>query len=151
MRKTIFSYVWMAATVWTLSNCNSSQKQSSDEAATDSLTTLISPQPEATDYYGTYSGTLPCADCEGIQTTLTLGNDASYSLKSEYLGKKGEVFEEKGTYHVLENQVIELTNSSSKEKSYYKLLTDALAVSDSLGNTNKGELAEQYKLKKQDR
>ncbi|CAM5210720.1 hypothetical protein OURE66S_02644 [Oligella ureolytica] len=32
-----------------------------------------------------YEGLLPCADCEGIQTKLTLNNDGNYTLEQYYL------------------------------------------------------------------
>jgi len=39
----------------------------------------------ALDWTGTYAGTLPCADCSGIRTTLTLSPAHTYVLKSTYL------------------------------------------------------------------
>lgn len=36
---------------------------------------------------GTYEGILPCADCEGIKTSLTLDAGGSYTVEREYLGK----------------------------------------------------------------
>lgn len=46
---------------------------------------------------GTYSGILPCADCSGINATLTLGPDGTYSQTYVYQGKNTN-FTEKGTY-----------------------------------------------------
>jgi uncharacterized lipoprotein NlpE involved in copper resistance len=40
------------------------------------------------DYHGTYSGILPCADCEGIETELILGNNDIYVRKYSYIGGK---------------------------------------------------------------
>jgi len=34
---------------------------------------------------GLYEGVLPCADCPGIKTRLTLRHDGSYELVTEYL------------------------------------------------------------------
>lgn len=36
---------------------------------------------------GSFTGVLPCADCEGIDTTLTLDSGYRYRLRSRYLGK----------------------------------------------------------------
>ncbi|MFA6686044.1 MAG: copper resistance protein NlpE, partial [Desulfuromonas sp.] len=41
---------------------------------------------DALDWAGTYVGILPCADCSGIRTTLTLSPAHTYVLKSTYLG-----------------------------------------------------------------
>lgn len=38
---------------------------------------------------GEYEGLLPCADCEGIQTKLTLTHDKTYTLEEHYV-KNGE-------------------------------------------------------------
>ena len=37
------------------------------------------------DWAGTYSGLMPCADCEGIQTKLTLKQDKTYVLDEHYV------------------------------------------------------------------
>lgn len=51
------------------------------------------------DYAGTYRGTVPCADCEGIKMELTLNSDGTYELKAEYLGKPVDSnYEDKGTF-----------------------------------------------------
>ncbi|MDR1370129.1 MAG: copper resistance protein NlpE N-terminal domain-containing protein [Dysgonamonadaceae bacterium] len=38
-------------------------------------------------FMGAFSGTLPCADCEGMLTTLTLNADGTYILETVYQGK----------------------------------------------------------------
>ena len=40
------------------------------------------------DWAGTYEGTLPCADCPGIKTTITLKDDNTYTISEEYLERK---------------------------------------------------------------
>ena len=101
------------------------------------------------DFYGTYTGTLPCADCGGIKTRLKINRDTTYELRSEYLGKKDAVFEESGVYNIVAEDVIELITPSSGYRTYYKILDGAIALSDSTGMITKGELAEYYILKKQ--
>jgi uncharacterized lipoprotein NlpE involved in copper resistance len=39
------------------------------------------------DWAGVYKGTLPCADCEGIQEEIRLNDDLTYEMVSTYLGK----------------------------------------------------------------
>ncbi|RKS87457.1 NlpE-like protein [Orbus hercynius] len=41
------------------------------------------------DWAGIYQGVLPCADCEGINTTLTLNQDGSFKLQEVY--EKGKM------------------------------------------------------------
>jgi heat shock protein HslJ/uncharacterized lipoprotein NlpE involved in copper resistance len=41
------------------------------------------------DWAGVYEGVLPCADCSGVRTRLTLGRDDSYELLTQDLGRNG--------------------------------------------------------------
>jgi len=50
------------------------------------------------DWAGTYRGTLPCADCPGIETVVTLASDRTYRTQARYLGKGSQVFREQGTF-----------------------------------------------------
>lgn len=52
----------------------------------------------ALDWQGVYSGVLPCADCSGIATNLSLLSGGTYTLQTEYLGKKPNLFAESGTF-----------------------------------------------------
>jgi uncharacterized lipoprotein NlpE involved in copper resistance len=57
---------------------------------------------------GVYQGMLPCADCMGIETTLTLRPDGTFTLRRQY--QKDEVFTaplETGTWQ-RNDKVIEL-------------------------------------------
>ncbi len=51
------------------------------------------------DWAGYYTGTIPCASCEGIQVWLNLidtEKDTRYTLVEHYLGKKGGIFNTSG-------------------------------------------------------
>ena len=48
-------------------------------------------------FAGTFKGTLPCADCPGIDTTLVLDADGTYTLDTVYQGKPG-TFSTDGTW-----------------------------------------------------
>lgn len=52
--------------------------------------------------WATYSGTLPCADCEGIVTELSLERkqDHHFNLKETYLGKN-LTFPSEGIYNIV--------------------------------------------------
>jgi uncharacterized lipoprotein NlpE involved in copper resistance len=39
------------------------------------------------DWAGVYEGVLPCADCPGIKTRLTLNKDGTFELRTEYLDR----------------------------------------------------------------
>ena len=79
-------------------SCNSSQKNNApiknSEIKTES-------QAHTSNLFGTYEGTLPAADCEGIKTILVINEDKTYTLKSEYIGRKDATFETSGIYHII--------------------------------------------------
>lgn len=67
-------------------------------------------------FAGTFSGTLPCADCPGIDTTIALKPDGSYTVHEVYQGKPGG-FDGDGTWTAEENgQRIRLDPNSKSEQ-----------------------------------
>ena len=77
-------------------------------------------------------------------------SDATYDLRSEYLGEENGIFEESGVYNMIGENIIELVTPSSGAKTYYKVLDDAVVLSDSTEIfNNSGRLAAQYILKRQ--
>lgn len=53
----------------------------------------------ALDWEGTYEGTLPCKDCDGIFTELTLNNDDTFLLhQTKLIGDKKDKTSQEGLY-----------------------------------------------------
>ena len=123
--------------------CNNNPKKSS--SSTEKVNTESVAAAESS--VGTFEGTMPAVDCEGIRTILTVNPDSTYTLTREYLGVNDGMFETSGIYHSLENGLIELVTPSSGEKTYFKRVEKGFMLSDSLGTENSGELAEYYILK----
>ena len=48
------------------------------------------------DWYGVYSGVIPCADCEGIEVRIALKRDGSFTRNLRYLGKEQNGFSDEG-------------------------------------------------------
>ena len=68
----------------------------------------------AEDFAGTYSGTLPCAVCDGLQTELTIG-DGAYTLVSTRLGLNEDSEEISGVYRTTtDKQYLQLDNQTDK-------------------------------------
>lgn len=147
MKKTPLMFLASAALI-AFTACTGA-KNNEAETAVDSVATEVA-EVVAPTHIGTYEGTLPCADCDGIKTTLTIKDEQTYDLRSEYLNKKDGLFEESGVYNLVDDgKIIELVTPSAGTKTYYKILENAVVLSDSLGTVNEGELAEMYILKKQ--
>ena len=98
------------------------------------------------DYLGTYEGTLPAADCPGIQTTLTLDPDGTYELHMQYIDRDAE-FDEKGVFSVKEN-LLTLTQLDDGSEEYYKVEENRLRMLDAEKQPVTGALAENYVLQK---
>lgn len=103
------------------------------------------------DWAGTYEGTLPCADCEGIKTKVILKDDGSYERTSEYLKdvKPGEenTFTDKGTFTWNEAGSIVILDEAA-DKTQYFVAENRLEMRDQEGEAITGALAEHYILQK---
>lgn len=95
------------------------------------------------DLVGGYTGIMPCADCDGIETLLKLNKDFTYLYSSKYLSKSDEVFVKDGKWKY-ENNIITLEGVDYK----FKLGNSILWQLDLSGNDIGGELADNYKLEK---
>lgn len=103
----------------------------------------------ALDWDGIYKGVLPCADCEGIETKVTLRDDNSYTIKRLYLGKDETVFQETGDLQWTEDgSTVVLTNSNDGNATLFKVGENHLRQLDLEGRAIRGELAEKYLLQK---
>lgn len=101
------------------------------------------------DYVGTYKGTLPCADCSGIEVTITLNADETYNMKSKYLGKDETVFEELGDYTWKEDGNTLILEGVDSEPALYSVGENKLIHLDMEGNKITGSLEKNYELIKQ--
>ena len=73
-----------------------------------------SPETQALNHTGTYSGTLPCAVCDGIQTKLTIG-DGHYHLTRIRLGLDENSEETSGVYRTTtDKQYLQLDNQTDR-------------------------------------
>ena len=100
------------------------------------------------DWDGTYIGTLPCADCAGIETEITLNADYSYRVKRLYLERSDSTFVTEGSFRWLEDGLrIELINSDSGSW-FYQIGENRLFRLDDEGKRITGSLSDLYILEK---
>ena len=101
------------------------------------------------DWNGTYEGTLPCADCEGIKTTIVLNPDETFYAKREYLGGDDSgVYEIYGNFSWDKTGTIITIEGDERFRRSYKVVENAIIHLDNEGNEITGELAEFYRLAK---
>lgn len=101
------------------------------------------------DIIGTYKGILPCADCEGIETMITLNSDETYDMKTKYLGKGKKVFDELGDYTWKEDGNTLVLEGIDSEPVQYFISENKLIRLDENGNKIEGNLAKNYELVKE--
>lgn len=102
----------------------------------------------ALDWDGRYEGVLPCADCEGIKTKLTLQQDGHYQMETNYLGKSEQVFREHGQFEWDDSgQIVRLHRPQPGGDQFF-VGENVLWQLDRDGQRIQGELAEHYKLHK---
>jgi len=101
------------------------------------------------DWAGTYQGTLPCADCDGIKTTIILNEDLTYKQFTSYFGKSGETFQDSGTFVWNDKgNIITLINENSELNWKYMVGENKLFHLDQYGNKIGGNFADMYILPK---
>ncbi len=93
---------------------------------------------------GTYTGTLPAADCPGIAFTLNLCDDGSYTSRSEYL-ERDITYTEQGHF-TIEGERLTLHPDEGQPTACYRIEENSLRLLDSDGRPIAGALADHYVL-----
>lgn len=99
------------------------------------------------DYLGVYKGTTPAADCPGIEQTLVLNKDRTFTLNMIYIDRPGADFTESGTFTIDGN--ILTTQPKNGESSYYKVEEGRVRMLMKDKQPVTGALAEHYVLVKE--
>lgn len=101
------------------------------------------------DYIGTYKGILPCADCQGLATEITINENATFSIKSKYLGKGEKIFVQKGNFTWNKKGTTIILTDIRNAPNQYFVSENKLTQLDMSGKKITGELANDYVLSKQ--
>ncbi len=116
----------------------------SDAVAETTPIDTVHTSQNSLDWSGTYEGTIPCADCPGIKTTVVLNSDNTFSLTSEYMERNTKL-EDKGSFMWHNNgSVVHLKGKETDLK--LKVGEDMLFYLDQEGEEIIGPLEEDYIL-----
>ena len=107
---------------------------------------LTACSPRVEKLCGVYQGVLPAADTPGIEVTLTFGQNNQVTQRLVYIGKKGGVFTDKGSFS--EDGNIIGVMISEEDTSYYRLEQGQLRRLNIDMQPVEGPLADYYILKK---
>ncbi len=84
-----------------------------------------------------------------VETTLTLNADDTYLLIQAYKEKQNEREKLRGTFQVLDGNILMLVHPSSGDNIFYKVRDgNCIILIDSFGNEPKKEVRKNYILKK---
>lgn len=140
-----------AVLVLVMAGCRGKGNSKSENAASTTVSEVVADahtSQNALDYEGVYKGILPCADCEGIATTITIDRESNYSIEWMYLGKGGNVYSNSGKYKwSRDGRIIELQGVDVPNK--YQVGENVLFYLDRKGKRITGDNAEMYMLRKQ--
>ncbi|WP_299530588.1 copper resistance protein NlpE N-terminal domain-containing protein [Ulvibacterium sp.] len=100
------------------------------------------------DWQGTYQGTIPCADCEGIKTSITLFESGKYTRTLTYLGKQDRGITDNGDFTWNDTGAIVTLTANNGSEQAYQVGEDVLFHLDRQGHRISGNLAENYQLLK---
>ena len=100
------------------------------------------------DWNGTYQGVIPCADCEGIRTSVTLMNNGEFSRTRTYLGKEEAGQTDSGPFQWDETGSMVTLMPAEGDSQMYQVGENILFHLDREGNRITGDLAEKYQLMK---
>ena len=103
------------------------------------------------DWDGMYRGVLPCGDCDGIHTTLSLNHDLTYKMITKHAGQADEAVEHSGTFTWNEEgSAITLNDVGSDDiPNRYFVGENNLTQLDKDGKRITGEPAARYVLSKE--
>ena len=94
---------------------------------------------------GTYCGVLP----PNVETTLTLNADGTYLLIRAFKEEQNEQKKLRGTFQVLDGNILMLVHPSSGDNKFYKVRdANHIVLIDSFGNEPKNEDRKNYTLRK---
>ena len=154
MYKRIFFLVLTASVLF---SCNQESKNShgsghDDHSTHDKTDTASADSSVQTVITDSYFGILPCADCGGIETTLSLKSDYSYQLHQIYKGRKSSgpgsnEISTTGKWMKHGADTIHLRDVKDAPSIYVR--TDSSLIQlDMQGKRIEGKLADKYILKK---
>lgn len=139
--------VLIALLAFALVNCTNQSSKNQDATTNDQTEVDMHTSENSLDWAGVYEGTMPCADCEGIETVIELKDDHTYTATYNYVGKDDYTLTNEGTFtfDILGNTI---TLQADDETSQYRVEENQIILLGSDGKVNTGELADFYILKK---
>lgn len=109
-------------------------------------------QDKSQAFHGIFYGYLPCNDCDGVKTTLSLKQNQNYLLVTQPARDSSREYYEKGKYEWNEETgVLTLTPRNKPDKHYYQIKDEGTIVQMSpSGAPVAKDLEDEYTLQNSD-
>lgn len=123
-----------------------------EESPNDQVAAAASGAPDAhnsriaLDWAGTYSGVLPCADCPGIETAITLNDNGTFRRSMTYLERSVAPVVDSGTFEWQEDGNTITLQAEGDGNWQYQVGENQLIHLDGDGQRITGDLAPNYIL-----
>ncbi|MCG2612284.1 copper resistance protein NlpE [Flavobacterium sp. SM15] len=148
MKQTFLALTFLS---FVLTGCKKEVKTETESAATVLDSTASVPDSHtsenALDWNGSYQGVVPCADCPGIETKLTLNKDKTYELSVLYQDREKQPTITKGNFTFDQSGSIITLDKAGKTTSY-KIKEGCLTMLDRDKKEIGGALKAKYILNK---
>lgn len=145
IKKTLFIVLVSGFTILACTNKETKTSQTSEPENTMEVNDGHNAQ-NSLDWAGTYEGTLPCADCPGIKTTITLKEDGTYQYVAEYLERNTRINANGNIMWHDNGSLIHLKSDDIDVK--LKVIENGLAGLDTEGKEMEGASKDLYNYKK---
>ncbi len=103
---------------------------------------------DSVDWPGSYHGITPCADCDGIETTVSLAAEGNFERSRAYLGKSQPPFVDAGRFGWDDAGRVITLEAEGDTAQQYQVGENILFHLDQSGQRIEGELAPMYLLDK---
>jgi copper homeostasis protein (lipoprotein) len=106
--------------------------------------------PGSAQWEGNYRGIMPCAECAGIQTTVSLNSDMTYSIRFKHLDKSDSIIEHSGKFELIDkgNTVVLKDPQITHHVLSYHIGENVLTLVDAYGNDVNYKRQDSYTLSK---
>ena len=145
-KKLIIITVLVVALVTSYIVCGTGQNDAGvDSIKIEEYTAVLENRVSLDSVAGTYCGVLP----PNVETTLTLNADGTYLLTRTFKEKQNEQEKLRGTFQVLDGNILMLVHPSSGDNIFYKVRdANSIILVDSFGYNPPKEVRKNYILKK---
>ena len=129
-----------------VANCDQLQNDAGiDSIKLEEYTAVLGNRVSLDSIAGIYNGVLPPI----VETTLTLNADGTYLLIRTFKEKQNKQERLKGSFQVLDGNILMLVHPASGDNIFYKVREDkSVVLLDSFGNEPKNEDRKNYTLRK---